>query len=283
MNDIFKQGRREPIESDYWVGILQNNLTSSVRPSRLNIFGSNAGLCSRQTAGMILLDHNHVQEQGASSQFYFKIGSAFEKVVKAAFTNKGLTFTDEMRVEDRLAPNTPSVSGRVDFVVEEGGELTLVELKSCGKLPDKPKPAHLAQLTTYLFLTGAPKGVLFYISRDVADFKGNLKAVAFDVIPTEQELYDVGLQIAIGAIGASRQLVPQIPEHMKQYKCGFCALRDHCWNGDPMKFDGRHANAKDQLDLDVLAEKVVDDFMATRNEKYKELKQRFNDEHGFVW
>lgn len=285
MSGIFKEGRRTEVNSDKWVTLLEDNLKTTMRPSRLNIFGSNAGQCSRQTAGMILVDKSHTVENGASTQFYFKIGNAFEKVVKQAFTKSGMTFIDEFRIEERLTPHTPSVSGRIDFLVQDDNteEMTLIELKSCGKLPDKPKPAHVAQLKTYLFLTGASHGVLFYISRNVANFKGELQAIAFDIKPTTDEFVEVGLEIAIGALGASTDILPQIPDHMKKYKCGFCPLVNFCWDNQAINMRGELADDLQQVNLEHEAHKIVEEYMIERPKKLKELKQRFKDELGLIW
>lgn len=257
-----------------WIKILDDNLGYKSNPSRNKIFGSNAGLCSRQTAGMILMDESFESVVDASSEFYFAIGSSFEKVIKKAFKKSGLQFIDEIHVSGQMAEDLPEISGRVDFTVKEDGELTLIELKSCGKLPDKPRPSHLAQLKTYLLLTGVQKGVLWYVSRNVANYKGEIQSVTFEVEPTDSEFLKTATEIAIGSLGAVNELIPQIPPHMKKYKCGFCPLIKMCWDGGPSILNGEQVLDLTQSDLEMGAHKLANEFMETRGD----LLQLFDEE-----
>lgn len=276
-----RQGRlKEKKVKSYWETLLESNLGYKSKPSRDKIFGSNAGLCARQTAGMILLDDDFVNHVGPSSEFYFKIGQGFEKVVKKALKNSGVRFADELSVTGQMDTGLPKVSGRVDFTVERDGELVLIELKSCGKLPDRPKLYHLEQLKTYMLMSGINKGVLWYISRNVANYKGELQMAIFEVEPTEEHLYEVALTIATGSLGAVQETLPQIPPHMKKYKCGFCPLVKKCWDGGEIKMKGNEADTARQLELEAEAKVVADNFMLTRPQLAKDFWDYFQEEAG---
>lgn len=270
----FKVGRKigptTPIGR--WERVVENSLISKGYPARDRIFASSAGLCSRQTAGLMLLNSDVVEARKASTQFYFKIGSAFEKVMERAFVFADIFIDSETRIEayhDELP-----VSGRIDFVLNDpqDGEVTLVELKTCGaKLPTKIKPPHLAQLMVYLALTGMRKGLVWYVSRTVAGWDGELKQTVFEVNPTDDEIRETLLKVAIGAVFGEAEVLPELPEDMKRYKCGFCPLIPFCWDGKGVSMEARSAKATTRRELLHKASVIVDDVMA----RQKSLKKMF--------
>jgi len=279
MSAVFKTGRkREPSPEDKkWESILEKQLKSTGKPSRDRIFASKAGLCERQTAGMIVMDNSVTDPRKASAQFYFAAGNAFEDVVSRAFKKSGLMVDRETRVELDLMEDTP-ISGRIDFIIKDPDDpeqLVLVELKTCGKLPSKPKPPHLAQLMTYLVLTGMPKGVVWYISRNVADYTGTLKQVAFVVEPTPEERKETALRLAIGSVYGDAGLLPDIPPHMKRYKCGFCPLIPFCWDNKEMS--GLDASKipdnKTKRELLLKAGKLADKLIADQPDMRRLLEE----------
>lgn len=264
MTEVFKTGRKRKISKlDLkWEGIVERNLRSVGKSGRDRIFASAAGLCERQTAGLMMLFDETGDPRRASTQFYFKIGNAFEDVISRAFQKSHMEVDRETRIE-AYHDDLP-VSGRIDFVLQdpENEELVLMELKTCGKLPPRPKPVHLAQLMVYLTLTGTPRGLLWYISRSVAGWDGDLKQKVFEIEPTEEERYKVALKMAIGALSAKRGFLPQRPEDLKRYKCGFCALIPHCWDGKDVGVKGKTPSAKQHLTIlkeaDVIAKDVIE-------------------------
>lgn len=243
-NSPFRTGKYLESKPGRWEALLERNLKEVGYPSRSKIYGSNAGLCERQTAGLLLLSDEHEAHLNAASQFYFSIGSTYETLVKRALEREGILLVDEMPIE--LDIGNTSVSGRIDFVIEDPNnhDMVLVELKSCGKLPTQPKYHHLAQLQTYLLLSGLPRGLLWYISRSVADYTGKVSQVVFEVEPTEDEFHQVALSLARGAIFAKEGAIPPIPAHMRKYKCGFCPLVPYCWDGEDISLEAIEPGTK---------------------------------------
>lgn len=264
MSDVFKKGRKRKIlKSDLkWEGIIERTLKSVGKSGRDRIFASSAGLCERQTAGLMMLFDESGDKRRASTQFYFKIGNAFEDVMSRAFQKAGMEVDRETRVE-AVHPQLP-VSGRIDFILRdpEDDELVLMELKTCGKLPTQPKPVHLAQLMVYLTLTGMEKGLLWYVSRTVAGWDGDLIQKVFEVKPLPIDKYNVSLKMAIGTISANRGVLPPKPEEMKKYKCGFCSLIPYCWDGKDVGVRAKTPSVKEYMKIlqmaDVIAKEMVE-------------------------
>lgn len=264
----FKTGRKRKFLSEgIWENLIEINLKTVGKSGRKNIYASSAGLCSRQTAGLSLLDPDHREYRKASTQFYFKIGNAFEDVMSRAFQKAGIEIDRETRVET-MHPDL-KVSGRIDFVLEEpdSGAVILAELKTCGKLPTSPKPAHLAQLMTYLVLTGMEKGLIWYVSRSVADWSGVVNQIAFEVEPTEEEKIETLKKITIGAVYAKAGYIPRKPDDMKKYKCGFCPLIPYCWSEAELDFgDAGPAPLDKTVDLLKEAERIAAEVMESQDE-----------------
>ena len=261
--DAIKKGRKKRPSDRKWEGLLEKNLLSKENQSRNRIFASSAGLCARQTAGLMLLPKDRETIRNAASQFYFKIGSSFENVVSRAFNKAGLLLDEETRVEWTLGETT--ISGRIDFTIRdpENDEIVLVELKSCGKLPTAPKPVHLAQLYTYMVLTGMPRGIVWYISRSVSDWTGYIKQKPFEVTMTPIERKRIAYKMSIGSVFGTANVLPDIPEDMKKYKCGFCPLVGHCWGGPEHELKlGETISAPERGAMEVYAKSIAKKLIA---------------------
>lgn len=239
------------------------------------IFASAAGQCERKIAGMYFLPEGHSRTRKASAEFYFGQGNLFEEIVSKAFHKAGIFLDAETRVE-AYHPEIP-LSGRIDFTIldpEDEDEIVLVELKTTGKLPERPKPGQLSQLMTYLVVTGMDKGILWYISRNVAAWGGDLLQRAFVIEPDYEEKWKSIFTTAFGAVHARERLLPPLPPHMKKYKCGFCPLTDFCWAGDTSLLEGyEHPTPKQSDKLWDEASAIADEFM----ERQDELKSAYRE------
>jgi hypothetical protein len=264
----FKKGRirkESPFDKE-WTGIVESELMSKASQQRDRIFASNSSLCPRQTAAMLHIPDGRTTTRKASAQFYFKTGSGFEDVMARAFDSAGIMVDRETRVEMK-DPLPISVSGRVDFVLKDKDEdLVLVELKTCGGLPPKVKPPHLAQLMTYLAVTGMRRGLVWYVSRNVSDYSGWLKQVTFEVTPTEEQIRDTLTKLATGAVYGGQGFLPPIPDYMKKYKCGFCPFVPMCWKEEDFELEIVAPSAADELRMTAEVEEIVNEMMSQQNE-----------------
>lgn len=261
MSSPFKTGKiktpgisKHPVES-----LLQRELTTTSEPSRNKIYASNAGLCERQSGTMMLLSDEFKNKMDAPSQFYFAIGNSFEDVVSRALKSSGEYLYREFYVDFPF--DWLPIGGRIDFIIThpEDGDIWPVELKTCGKLPDSPKPSHYSQLMTYLILTGLDKGIIWYISRTPGNWKGILQQKVFEIEPTENEKIWVAERMVNGALFAEKNLIAPKAPKIKKYKCGFCPLIPYCWDGADFSdvIDGRKPNADELKEITEESKKKV--------------------------
>lgn len=106
--------------------------------------------------------------EGAQSVLIFfgeALHSRLELVLNKLYGN---IFRSEVEVDTFVedGDNIFKITGRADLVAEEFD--TVVEIKTCGEIPDQPLLPHKRQLQYYLNLTGFNTGVLLYIARDGA-------------------------------------------------------------------------------------------------------------------
>ena len=265
----FRTGRKKAKSMDdyKWEAMIEDNLISTGRPGRDRIFASQAGLCERQTAGLFYLDSDEEIQRKASAQFYFAFGNETENIMARAFDKAGVLIDRETRIEayhDELP-----ISGRIDFVLKDvydEGSLVLMELKTCGKLPARPKPPHLAQLKVYMLLTGMKKGLLWYVSRTVAGWNGDLKQKTFEIRMNEIERKELAYRISLGAVYAKSGHLPERPEYMKKYACGFCPLMKFCWDDEDIGLVYKKPRSGIETENWRKAQAIANDVMAKQND-----------------
>jgi len=89
----------------------------------------------------------------------FVIGELIEEALKKRFKNEGdSTCMKELNVDGKQY----IICGTVDIIDPESK--TLIEVKYQTALKDEPKEHHVLQLRLYLWLLGAEKGELLYVS-----------------------------------------------------------------------------------------------------------------------
>lgn len=232
-------------------------------------YASGAGLCFRKTAAEKVLGRmGQVTVRDTAQELYFRLGNAYEDVVAGRFKDKGVLLDRELRVEEPLL----NLSGRIDFVVDWAGEITLIELKTCGKLPTSPRKGHAAQLLLYMALTGINRGYVWYMSRSVADWHNGLLHAPLPVTPTDDALRATLMNVALGKLWAEQGAVPDKPPWMRKTHCGFCELQDVCWNGGDVTFP----TSIDDPEATLLeAKAIVELVMEKRPERAKEMERYF--------
>lgn len=230
-----------------------------------NYYASSVGLCPRQAAfNKIGIRTNDPHE--VSRELYYKFGNAAEEVVAQRFQQRGILLDRELRIEESRL----NLSGRIDFVIEFNGEIHLVELKTCGKLPSSPRKGHKAQLLVYQALTGIEKGIVWYISRHVSDWHNSLLHAPFVSTPTDDHLRSVLTSAATAKAWVERGAVPPKPDYMKKSYCGFCPLKPVCWEGEPEPF---HTSVPDPIDIHDSVTATVDSIMADRDWRRNEMRR----------
>ena len=92
------------------------------------------------------------------------------------------------KVEKPLFDRELGLTGKPDYLVEQGGRLIPVEVKS-GRTPEAPYDSHIFQLAAYCRLVEAttgkrpPHGILHYPDRNFAvDYTPQLESALFDLL-----------------------------------------------------------------------------------------------------
>lgn len=226
-----KKGRMDKADliSAHIEALIQENRKKSAN----NVYASNAGLCSRQLTlnQLVEVDNSY----SSASDFYFQMGIAMERVIDRRLWP--ISQHKQGNVKATIADQT--INGYYDNYLNVLGEEILVETKTCGALPNKPKPAHKAQLFVYLVLTGIKYGSLVYISRDVAEPKwtDNIKQKVFTFAPDYEQRRVVLNNMVKGCVYAQHGYVPDIPSYMRKSHCGFCPFKSYCWEGALLPYD----------------------------------------------
>lgn len=230
---IFKgDPRQQTGDIDKW---LQEHLferhTVTARP---HLYGADAGLCARRN---VLLAHNPgvASVVTPESNAYMSIGVALEDMLA-----KGLNASGRLLVQGMYIPLMPEVKirGKIDLVIfDHKDELALVEVKSCGKLPQQPRPTHLAQIQTYAAVSGISRCWLTYISRNVQNEEwGTGLAIRTFAVDTSPDALRSRLATALLSREAiEREELTPIPAHFRKHtECHYCEFRDFfCWKPRP--------------------------------------------------
>lgn len=202
------------------------------------MYASTSGFCSRQTA--LSMTYSGFQEDSAETTEFFKLGIAIEDLNIQALRKMGKLLFSQYELPD-VGLN---LGGKIDgiYCLDEQ-HIRLLEVKSCGDLPDKPHAEHLAQASIYSAITGLPI-TLLYSSRNVYDFRSNeLLQRKFEIEWNSLQLNESLVNAIYGKYSAESGYMPDKPASLnKEYKCGFCRFKGICWHDEiphlkPLDYD----------------------------------------------
>lgn len=231
---IFKgDPRRAGARSDMdgWLtGILERGSSKGIS-ARPYLYGSDAGFCARRN---VLLQNNTWLESTVNSagRGYMAIGVAFEELLVQALQRQGRFLAGQLR---GVELGGLKISSKFDAIILDADDnLALLEVKTCGQIPGKEKPAHLAQIQMYAAISGIRNAYLVYMSRNLTP-KRPIPLKTFQV-NTEPEALLNRLQIANESLLASTipALPPKPAAFRKHTECHYCEFRDDfCWGDRP--------------------------------------------------
>lgn len=192
------------------------------------LYASTSGFCPRQTA--LSITYSAFQEDSAATTEYFKLGIAIEDTNIQALRKQNKLLFSQYELPD-IGLN---LGGKVDGVYcLDDQHIKLLEIKSCGDLPDKPYPEHIAQASIYSAICGLPI-TLLYSSRNVAEYSGELLKRKFEISFDDVYLRPYVFNMVYGKYCAEAGYMPNKPiELNKEYKCGFCRFKPICWHDKP--------------------------------------------------
>lgn len=226
--------------------LVTKGLTKSVAYDRQGrLYASDAGLCQRRA--VLFSIHTEPSIDTAASAGYYAMGNAIEGLIMdGLFNSKALLFK-----QYRLPDIGLNLGGYIDGIVLVNGRIRVLEVKSCGKLPDFPKPHHAAQAYIYSAITGIPASLL-YFSRTVAKVDGSLLIKEFSMEEDQEEKRKSLFRAVLASMAVRKQVVPdKSPQMTSEAACleAFCPFTASCWHGAKLQTDWPMASATDNLEL----------------------------------
>lgn len=236
------------------------------RPSRRGrIYASDGGLCERQ--GMLKATLDLTETASASLTAYAKLGDSIEEIIIDALRDQDIVLLGGRGSQLHLPDIGMNLGGYCDGVILYHGEVHILEIKSCGQLPKVPKPNHAAQASIYSAVTGLP-AIIFYFSRSVAKWGGELLTTQFDLNARGEAQSEAMYRVAYAHFAHLMGVTPDKPRHMDtEAKCGFCPFIPLCHaEGGPVAGSGWPALVTARQHLDIVREvtEYLNVFLSTR-------------------
>jgi len=133
--------------------------------------------------------------------------------VLAEYLSRDTKFRAEEPIEYKISDDLV-LCGRADLI----GDSSVVEFKTCRKVPERPYEHHLMQINAYLHMYGKSTGYLVYISA-----YGDVKV--FDVCRSE-ELWRA---VVLRAEKLRKYLISdELPPPERSKLCEYCEWKFHC-------------------------------------------------------
>lgn len=242
------------------------------QPSRRRtyLWGADGGLCPRKNLFNQECPVPFVYYP--STQGYMAVGVALEDMLAKALDRNDRLIKQDIRLVELESKNMPHlrISGKMDIIaLDHEDQPALVEVKTCGPLPHKPKPNHLVQLHTYAAVSGFNRCYLTYVSRKISTTgaKGKLDVHTFPVDVTRETFFSRFYTAALSQICMDERRAVPVPAHFrKSRECSWCDFESYCWPHDespvPLFDDEGFKDAK------RLAIATAEELIAQRPERY---------------
>lgn len=248
-----------PAYANSLASVVARGLTKQVSYDRQGrLYASDAGLCERK-AVLSATDLNPSVDT-ASARGYYALGNAIEELVMDGLFAQGALLFKQYRLPD-VGLN---LGGYIDGIILLAGRIRVLEVKSCGKLPDVPKPHHASQAYIYSAITGLPASLL-YFSRTVAKLDGTLLMKEFNLEEHPSEKRKSIYRAVLASLAVKRKVVPEKPTHMAtEAQCveAFCPFTSVCWHGVGVDTGWPIVSAVDNVELIREAHELTDSLLS---------------------
>lgn len=202
--------------------------TNPMKKRSLN--GADVAFCPRKTNLHFFMKNSYTEPTTLASKLYFSIGNAVHDTVYEALKMSDILIANELPLF------VGSVHGYIDDIVisPDTGDLKIIDVKTCGRLPSKIKLGQEEQVLLYALLTGIREASILYVSRTVAGYDGVVKMKEIPADMSPENLSRVAKTLAESSVFHYRKVVPPRPNYRTSYdNCGFCGFKDAgCWSND---------------------------------------------------
>ncbi len=189
---------------------------------RRNLFCSDAAHYTRKAVALVAMT-NIFEPRTITLNLYHGMGNAAHDAIQNKLKDAGILHMAEGYLK---IPQLGNLGGYVDAVVNIDGRLSVIEIKTCGKLPTLPRPEHAAQGALYGAVLGIKDVYILYVSRSVADWQGNPLIRLLKVDPEQQP--KALMRTAYAAKCLSARIIPPTPSYIDNSKCRFCPFKEAC-------------------------------------------------------
>ena len=228
---------RETGEAENLDDIFQKCLRET-QPARKRdyLWGADAGVCPRKN--LFNQEFPIPFQYYPSTKGYMAFGVAIEDMLAKALQDHDRLIKQDIRLVELKSTLMPHlrISGKMDMIaIDHENEPCLIECKTCGPLPSKPKQNHYTQLQTYAAVSGFNRCYLTYVSRKVSTSgsRGKLDMITFPIEVTRESMYTVFYHAALSQCCMDeKKIVPVPPDFRKAHECAWCDFSDYCWPYD---------------------------------------------------
>ena len=209
--------------------------TQDVR-KRTYLWGADGGLCPRKN--LFNQEYPVPFQYYPSTKGYMAYGVAIENMLAKALDKHGRLIKQDIRLVELQSELMPHlrISGKMDIIaLDHEDQPALLEIKTCGPLPSKPKNNHRVQLETYAAVSGFNRCYLTYVSRKVSTggARGKLDCITFPIEITPNVIFTRFYMAALSQHSMDcRRCPPVDPTFRKSHECIFCDFVDYCWPHD---------------------------------------------------
>lgn len=239
--------------------LVARGLTREVQVDRQGrLYASDAGLCERKAVLGSTVEGPQLDT--AASRGYYALGNTIEDLVMDGLYESNALLFKQYRLPD-VGLN---LGGYIDGIIVLANHVRVMEVKSCGKLPDFPKPNHAAQAYIYSAVTGLPASLL-YFSRTVAKLDGSMMMKEFNLEEHPDEKRKSVYRAVLASLAVLAKRVPDRPGHMSsEALCSnaFCPFTGFCWHGSPVPNAWEKVSPAEALQLATLAQQKTDELLA---------------------
>lgn len=210
------------------------------------MYASTSAFCERQTAlGMTYTGDIDIEPE---TEMYFSIGLAIEDSFLKSLRNQNVLLFSQFVTPD-IGLN---IGGKIDGIYKlPDGKIRLLEIKSCGSLPQNAYPENVAQATLYSAIVGLPIDLLYGSRLVKKNQKSNELAIKqIEVNTNHNNQYKAMYTAIFGKLCADNGLMPDIPDNLKsENDCGFCKFKNICWQGEPSHLEAMSQKETDEISL----------------------------------
>jgi len=206
--------------------LIDNHLVQKFRPKKIGrYYPSGIGDCLRKTWFTYVNPKPHEPELLR----IFSAGNMMHDFITEVLKSKKNSHVELLKSEMPLMMKQKdfTISGRIDNLVLAKIDDTkvLVEVKSCTKLPEVPKPENIMQLQFYMYATRTWDGALVYVQKD------NLQTKTFHIRCRKETAHRILSRFETLHKHLTENTLPA-PEaklnKKRKWACNYCPYLEEC-------------------------------------------------------